>query len=318
MLGPFAHFNKWSQDLCKENSYAMQGYFPTAAFHSSMQTFSSLDSLQRESMFHRRDDFAKSTYKRHGRAILTDEQARAIFQVKPSPFARDRDRAGALARAYGVSVKTVRDIWVGRTWYRATFDLDPTAPISPERLHKKPGRPKGAKDSKPRVKKPVKDEEGDSDDLVPSTPANPHLPKQEDATENNCWKSEPLAFPRSQLRFSIETEHDACCADAHSACAPAPGARDAPATAESRSLPEAEDLLPAWHAAPLAVIAPELLDPFHHDWAFWPADDSNDGDRQGGELSAASAMQQQQLLLPPPAPASLGAGREPEWGELHI
>jgi hypothetical protein len=71
---------------------------------------------------------------RHGRAILTDEQARSIFQDKPAPFAKEKVRAGALARTYGVSVKTVRDIWVGRTWYRATFDLDTSKPISPERL----------------------------------------------------------------------------------------------------------------------------------------------------------------------------------------
>mmetsp|Transcript_28123 Transcript_28123/g.74242 ORF Transcript_28123/g.74242 Transcript_28123/m.74242 type:complete len:283 (+) Transcript_28123:116-964(+) len=95
--------------------------------------------------------------KRQGRAILTDDQARIIFKYKPSPFAKDRGRAGALARAFGVSVKTIRDIWIGRTWYRATFDLDPGKQDEvPNRLHKKPGRPRGAKDSKPRTKKAKK------------------------------------------------------------------------------------------------------------------------------------------------------------------
>jgi hypothetical protein len=97
--------------------------------------------------------FESMEYKRHGRAILSIEQAQAIFQHKPKPFEKERTRAGNLAKMYGISVKTVRDIWVGRTWYRATFHLDQLKPFSPERLQKKAGRPKGAKDSKPRMRK---------------------------------------------------------------------------------------------------------------------------------------------------------------------
>jgi hypothetical protein len=107
---------------------------------------------------------ASPLFKRHGRAILTHEQAQAIFRCKPLPSAKDRDRAGILARAYGVSVKTVRDIWVGRTWYRATFHLDPTKPFIPERLQKRAGRPRGAKDRKPRSKK-LQSETHESDSL---------------------------------------------------------------------------------------------------------------------------------------------------------
>ena len=259
-------------------------------------------------MFHRRDDFAKSAYKRHGRAILTDEQARAIFQVKPSPFARDRDRAGALARAYGVSVKTVRDIWVGRTWYRATFDLDPTAPISPERLHKKPGRPKGAKDSKPRVKKPVKDEEGAGDEHSPlasvTLHVSTHVGVAGDATAPSSWKLEPIdvsaSASRPASRFAIDSDNAGC---AGAAWAAVPGARNAHAAAEPRSAAGTEGLLPAWHDAPPGVIAPELLDPFHHDWAFWPADDSNDGGRRARDASPAAPSHP-----PPPPPDSFDGG----------
>ena len=89
----------------------------------------------------------------HGRAILVFEQAQEIFRYKSISFAKERDKAGILARVYGVSVKTIRDIWVGRTWYRATFHLDPSKPISPERLMRRAGRPKGAKDSTPRARK---------------------------------------------------------------------------------------------------------------------------------------------------------------------
>ena len=59
-----------------------------------------------------------------------------------------------MSKIYGVSVKTIRDIWIGRTWYRATCHLDHTQPVAPERLQKKAGRPKGVKDSKKRAKKP--------------------------------------------------------------------------------------------------------------------------------------------------------------------
>jgi hypothetical protein len=90
---------------------------------------------------------------RHGRAILTSEEACDIFQCRPQQSSRDRNRATVLAQKYGVSVKTVRDIWVGRTWYRATYLLDKDQPVQEERLLKRAGRPLGAKDRKPRLKK---------------------------------------------------------------------------------------------------------------------------------------------------------------------
>ena len=88
-----------------------------------------------------------------GRATLTSEQAKTIFLRRLAPWATDRGRAEILARMYGVTAKTIRDIWIGRTWYRATFNLDPSTHYAPERLEKKAGRPKGAKDSKPRMRK---------------------------------------------------------------------------------------------------------------------------------------------------------------------
>ena len=112
--------------------------------------------------------------KRHGRAILTEEQAQIIFRHKPTAFSQDREKAGVLARMFGVSIKTVRDVWVGRTWYRATFHMDHTKPFEPERLEKKAGRPKGAKDSKPRPRKPHSERERAehvSERLVPACQA---------------------------------------------------------------------------------------------------------------------------------------------------
>ena len=58
-----------------------------------------------------------------------------------------------------MSVKTIRDIWVGRTWYRETYHLDPSKAPVIDRLMKKAGRPKGVRDSKPRAKKETSDNE---------------------------------------------------------------------------------------------------------------------------------------------------------------
>lgn len=101
-----------------------------------------------------------SPCRRFGRAILTDEQAQTIYRHKPGTASKRgvkvgtfQDRAAALAKMYGISVKTVRDIWIGRTWYRATYHLDTSRAPTIDRLLKKSGRPKGSKDSKPRVRK---------------------------------------------------------------------------------------------------------------------------------------------------------------------
>ena len=90
------------------------------------------------------------------RTILSEHDARHIFQNKPPQGARDRSRADKLASLYGVSVKTIRDVWIGRTWYRSTCHLDPSKPVNLHRLQRKPGRPLGAKDSKPRVVQPTR------------------------------------------------------------------------------------------------------------------------------------------------------------------
>ena len=94
----------------------------------------------------------EATDKSRGQHGLTVLQAQAIFKLKPAPLIKHRDRALALAKIHGVSVKTVRDIWTGRTWYRETYHLDPSKPPMLDRLMKKMGRPKGVKDSKPRKK----------------------------------------------------------------------------------------------------------------------------------------------------------------------
>ena len=89
--------------------------------------------------------------------ILSNSQVIEIFELKSSPSTVRNTRKGwipssALAKRFGVTSKTIRDIWMGRTWYRVTHHLDPSRFDSIERFSRKVGRPKGSKDSKPRFR----------------------------------------------------------------------------------------------------------------------------------------------------------------------
>ena len=79
------------------------------------------------------------------RRKLTPDQVLKIYSAKIS-----RSEVGqgkALAKSFGISEKTVRDIWNGKTWNEVTAILDSKRlPI----LRKPVGRPKGSHDKKPR------------------------------------------------------------------------------------------------------------------------------------------------------------------------
>ena len=97
-----------------------------------------------------------ATHRRPGLAypILTKENVQQIFDMKMKNYATcvhvKADNAIATAVKYGVSEKTIRDVWSGRTWCEITG-----MPRNPNRrLHA--GRPKGAKDKKPRKPKTKK------------------------------------------------------------------------------------------------------------------------------------------------------------------
>jgi len=81
------------------------------------------------------------------RAVLSPLDAREIFKKKPKHMQALSYGATELAAQYGVSSKAVRDIWCGRTWLDATYDVWDEDQRPPRRVK---GRPKGAKDSKPR------------------------------------------------------------------------------------------------------------------------------------------------------------------------
>ncbi len=79
------------------------------------------------------------------RSVLTLQQAIHIFEIKWGQSNQPSGRSGhqsaaAVARSFGVNEKTVRDIWVGRTWIREIMHLDPARAAKAGSL-KMPGRP---------------------------------------------------------------------------------------------------------------------------------------------------------------------------------
>ena len=82
------------------------------------------------------------------RAVLNRQQARDIFLLKHyHSFGNSHAASTVLSKAYQISSKAIRDIWSGRSWLDATFDMWD----GDDRPAKKVlGRPKGKKDTKPR------------------------------------------------------------------------------------------------------------------------------------------------------------------------
>ena len=123
------------------------------------------------------------------RDILSPQQARDIFKAKadrvPSALTV-HSLSTVLAERYQISSKAVRDIWTGRSWLHATFDLW-EADDRPSR--RRVGRPKGKKDSKPRKTKPAELSKGP---LVPTIcipclidAQDQHFDSRTQATEQN-------------------------------------------------------------------------------------------------------------------------------------
>jgi hypothetical protein len=93
-------------------------------------------------------DSARVCCKAGPRSVLTIEQAREIFRIKTSHgHASIHAASNTLALRYHVSAKAIRDIWKGRSWLEATYDLWNDSDRPARRML---GRPKGRKDSKPR------------------------------------------------------------------------------------------------------------------------------------------------------------------------
>ena len=188
--------------------------------------------------------------RRSNRIILSEQDARHIFQNKPPNGGRDRRRADMLASLYGVSVKTIRDIWVGRTWYRSTCHLDPSKPVNLHRLQRKPGRPLGAKDSKPRVVQPTR---RDAYSLSPPL---------------------PLPYLSNDLAIVAISE----------CCLPHPEA-----AALTDAWLQAPTPLADWLDGGGWAASAGWDDPFHDDWPFWSPDETSSDSASGSADSASGS-----------------------------
>mmetsp|Transcript_50008 Transcript_50008/g.131571 ORF Transcript_50008/g.131571 Transcript_50008/m.131571 type:complete len:236 (-) Transcript_50008:185-892(-) len=91
------------------------------------------------------------------RVVLNAQQASAIFQLRPNPDSSDGEpqlaTAKVVAKAFGVSPKTVRDIWHARTWAHATCHLDSTRPPP---VFKRIGRPPNSSKKHAQASRPLK------------------------------------------------------------------------------------------------------------------------------------------------------------------
>mmetsp|Transcript_29166 Transcript_29166/g.76545 ORF Transcript_29166/g.76545 Transcript_29166/m.76545 type:complete len:227 (+) Transcript_29166:170-850(+) len=87
-------------------------------------------------------------------AVLSKQQVLDIFVMRSKSTGAKRSvSACEIADVFGVSPKTIRDIWNERTWYQETLAVDPFRIPDETRLMKRPGRPKGSRDSYQRQKK---------------------------------------------------------------------------------------------------------------------------------------------------------------------
>mmetsp|Transcript_63529 Transcript_63529/g.169987 ORF Transcript_63529/g.169987 Transcript_63529/m.169987 type:complete len:239 (-) Transcript_63529:76-792(-) len=174
--------------------------------------------------------------KRQGHSILTNNQARVIFKYKPSPLAKDRGRASALAQYFGVSVKTIRDIWIGRTWCRATFDLN-SGKQAPSNVYKKLGRPLGSKDSKPRSKP--------GRDSVPHDNSPPQSISQDQILDDRVQLNDLTLEFGPKILEALTKESSGTC---------------------QRQINDCPKEFAQWLSKP---VGSSSCDPFYDDWPFW-------------------------------------------------
>jgi len=210
--------------------------------------------------------------KRQGRAILSEDQARMIFKHKPSPFAKDRGRAGALARAFGVSVKTIRDVWIGRTWCRATLDLTPDSQSDDSsRLHKKAGRPLGPKDSKPRMRKVTFDFGHGIDD---GAVCKKHVENMSTTVGGSSFNADEEFSDFEHIPTIDQTLNVPTCEDVPKGQSPTEAvctlAPETKSEVEATHGCDFESInFNSWLSRPIASSDADMIDPFRDDWPFW-------------------------------------------------
>ena len=131
----------WEVEMKSEHGIC-SGFLSPVLFQHRLNYLSELDS---------KSDALSNAKSSRSRMVLSNEQAREIFTLKGNHgFSSSHSASLHLASKYNVSSKAIRDIWKGRSWLEATFNLWEIKDRPPKRTL---GRPKGRKDSKPRISK---------------------------------------------------------------------------------------------------------------------------------------------------------------------
>ena len=135
------------------------------------------------------------------RAKLTQSDALDIYKCKGSLIS-----AATLSKHYGVSEKTVRDIWTGRTWSKETWHLDASRPYPTKKM----GRPFGRKDAqprKPRGLRPITD----SVSWSQSFRAAQISPESQSADKESIFRIEMNEIPKARMKVTDEVPASAWC-----------------------------------------------------------------------------------------------------------
>ena len=147
---------------------------------------------------------AKGNTLASSRAVLCAEQAREIFSYKCDHGCASLHAASAnLARRYRVSSKAIRDIWKGRSWLDATYELWNVVDRPARRML---GRPKGRKDSKPRKTKSVNERKSgifENKLEVRKEIAEAAIDASNDVTQNRKKEEQEIAFKNFDVMLSV-------------------------------------------------------------------------------------------------------------------
>jgi hypothetical protein len=134
------------------------------------------------------------------RMVLSEQQAREIFQLKNTHgFSSLHAASIFLANTHKVSPKAIRDIWKGRSWLDATFDLWDSSDRPPRKVL---GRPKGRKDTKPRQSKSIKAAQTQPSNSTSDFPAFEALIQK--SNPNNLIHEASICHPFTSSLSTIE------------------------------------------------------------------------------------------------------------------
>lgn len=197
------------------------------------------------------------------RAVLNEQQALEIFALRPRSDSR-KLAASYVGARFGVNEKTVRDIWVGRTWSRATILLRESDEnlsakfLAPSKL----GRPKGSKDTRPRdFRARSGHAEGSSCSrrpLISSTSQNGRSNSNSTLDLTRAGKNKSKLYITSQLSRQASR-----CLKAHPI-----QTIDSVHKAAAETLLSIDDMLHFWaQSASMSTHATIAEDPFGQDWA---------------------------------------------------